>query len=257
VELINGIGFFELDSMANVEAYIVNVNVWSRKKCPIQILYEGYIFSTYFPGREVPQWFSNRSRGSTVTFTTTSSSTNSGLNLCLVYTLPGDLDWLPEPLEVEVINKTRQMKVVYTPTCYGIPEAGGDMVWLSHWLQGWTIFEGGDDVKVLFNLKVDGQIKECGVHLLRFGEGENVKYFSTLCHSWDPHTIAHSWDRSIFQVVPLEDQDQDEDEDWALVLDRYDRTKEEYGGTDEQVNIEETGEATVLMTEVIMAKEEE
>ncbi|XP_058190545.1 disease resistance protein RUN1-like isoform X6 [Rhododendron vialii] len=36
VELINEIGFFNLDSMANVEALVTNLIVWSRKKCPIQ-----------------------------------------------------------------------------------------------------------------------------------------------------------------------------------------------------------------------------
>lgn len=119
-----------------------------------------------------------------------------GLNLCLVYTLPGDLDWLPIPLEVEVCYKSQTMKRVYTPRCYGIPEAGGDMVWLSHWLPGWMIFEEGDELEVLFNLKVEGQIKECGVHILYFTEDEMGKYFST---------IYHSWDSNMFRVVDLED----------------------------------------------------
>ncbi|KAH7834603.1 hypothetical protein Vadar_017832 [Vaccinium darrowii] len=129
-----------------------------------------------------------------------SSSTHRGtpgLNLCLVYTLP-EIDWLPEPLEVVVVNKTRQMKKVYTPRCYAIPEAGGDMVWLSHWLPGWTILEEGDDVQVLFNLKVDGQIKECGVHLLHLGQGEKFKYFSSIYHSWDPN---------MFRVVSLKQKE--------------------------------------------------
>ncbi|XP_058190549.1 disease resistance protein RPV1-like [Rhododendron vialii] len=188
VELINKIGFFNLDSMANVEAFVVNTIVWSRKKCPIQILQECYIFSTFFPGREVPPWFSYRNCGSTVSLTMTSSSAHcriSGLNLCLVYTVPENLDWLPEPLEVEVCNKSQRMKRVYAPRCYGIPEAGGDMVWLSHWLPGSTLFKEGDELEVLFNLKVDGKIKECGVHILYFREDEMGKYFSTIYHSWD------------------------------------------------------------------------
>lgn len=118
-----------------------------------------------------------------------------GLNLCLVYTVPGDLDWLPEPLEVEVSNQSRGMKRVYKPRCYGIPEAGGDMVWLSHWLPESKFFEDGDELQVLFNLKVDGQIKECGAHILYFREDEIGKYLST---------IHHSWDSNMFRIVALE-----------------------------------------------------
>ncbi|KAG5526076.1 hypothetical protein RHGRI_032390 [Rhododendron griersonianum] len=118
------------------------------------------------------------------------------LNLCLVYTVPGDLDWLADPLEVVVCNKSQTMKRVYTPRYYAIPEAGGDMVWLSHWPPGTTIFEEGDELQVLFNLKVDGQIKECGVHILYFREDEMGKYF---------RTIYHSWDSNMFRVVALED----------------------------------------------------
>ncbi|KAG5526080.1 hypothetical protein RHGRI_032393 [Rhododendron griersonianum] len=188
VELINKIGFFNLDSMANVEAFVVN----------LIILQEGSIFSTYFPGTGVPHWFSNRNCGFTVSLTMTSSSPHCsfpGLNLCLVYTVPGDLDWLPEPLEVEVSNQSRGMKRVYKPRCYGIPEAGGDMVWLSHWLPESKFFEDGDELQVLFNLKVDGQIKECGAHILYFREDEIGKYLST---------ILHSWDSNMFRIVALE-----------------------------------------------------
>ncbi|GFS34321.1 hypothetical protein Acr_00g0033260 [Actinidia rufa] len=150
VELLNNIGFFNLDLMANVEAFIVNRIVWSRKKCPIQILYEYIVFSTYFPGREVPHWFSNKNAGSTLTFTITSSPRPciQGVNLCL-----------------------------------------------------------GDEVEILFGLNVDGQIKECGVHLLYVEEEEEIfQYYKT---------IYCSWDSNMFGDVSVADcgQDQEEEEE--------------------------------------------
>ncbi|GFS34312.1 hypothetical protein Acr_00g0033220 [Actinidia rufa] len=123
VELLNNIGFFNLDLMANVEAFIVNHIVWSRKKCPIQILYEYFVFSTYFPGREVPHWFSNKNDGSTLTFTMNSSPRRriQGVNLCLVYTVPEDIDWLPGPFHVKISNKSRDIETVYVPRWWTTP----------------------------------------------------------------------------------------------------------------------------------------
>jgi len=187
VELINNVGFFNLDSMADVEAFIVNCLVWSRKKRPIQVLYEDNTFTTFFPGREVLHWFSSKNSGSTVSFTATLSPHVHfrGLNLCLVYTLPAEREWLPHPLHFEINSKTSGMKKVYTPSCYGIPEGGGDMVWLSHCFCA-DLFREGDEVEVSFRITGDGQIKECGVHLLYFKErGEVHKYVDTMRNSWD------------------------------------------------------------------------
>ncbi|GFY89440.1 hypothetical protein Acr_06g0013800 [Actinidia rufa] len=203
VELLKNIGFFGLDLMANIEAYIVNSIVWSRKKCPIQILYESSVFSTYFPGREVPHWFSNKNTGSAFTFTVTFSShlPIRGVNLCLVYTISEDIDWLPGPVHAKFICESRDIETVYTPRCYGIPEAGGDMVWLSHWVPE-ILFEEGDEVQVLFGMNVVGQIKECGVHVLYFNEAEEkFQYFNTL---------QSAWDSNIFEVLFLTDEDDDE-----------------------------------------------
>ncbi|KAH7835582.1 hypothetical protein Vadar_027599 [Vaccinium darrowii] len=196
VKLINNIGFFDLDSMADVEAFIVNCLVWSRKKRPIQILYEDHTFTTFFPGREVPHWFSNKNGGSTISFTATLSPHFHfrGLNLCLVYTLPTERDWLPHPLHFEINSKSSGMKRVYTPSCYGIPKEGGDMVWLSHWNFQPNLFTEGDEVEVSFRITGDGQIKECGVHLFCFeGGGELLQYLTTIC----------DWNTSLLNQVLL------------------------------------------------------
>lgn len=116
-----------------------------------------------------------------------------GMNLCLVYTLPSDIDLLPTPLQVEISIKGSGTKTVYAPRCYGIPETGGDMVWLSYCVEK-SLFKEGDEVQIRFEIKGDGQIKECGVHLMYFEEvGE-------IYHYWN--TLNNTWDSNVFEFMP-------------------------------------------------------
>ncbi|KAH7835380.1 hypothetical protein Vadar_025608 [Vaccinium darrowii] len=81
------------------------------------------------------------------------------------------------------------MQTVYTPRCYGLPEEGGDMVWLSHCLQlqAAPVYAEVEEVEVSFGITGDGQIKECGVHLLYSEEeGEVFQFASTIRKSWEP-----------------------------------------------------------------------
>ncbi|XP_058190552.1 disease resistance protein RPV1-like [Rhododendron vialii] len=138
VELLNSIGFFNLDSMADVEAKLKNLySGMYGDVVPIQILYQDHTFHAFFPGREVPQWFS-KNGGSSISFTTTLSPHFGfrGLNLCAVYTFPDDL-WddernFPSYFSFEISSKSLCKKTVFVIWLYGIPEKGGDMVWLSH-----------------------------------------------------------------------------------------------------------------------------
>ena len=158
-----------------------------------QILYENGIFSTYFSGREVPRWFSDKISGSTITFTVPSYPHLNirVLNLCLVYTLSDVENLLVSPLHVKIQNKNNHLEWEYTPRCYGVPEVQGYIVWLSHWGPE-ILLEGADEVQVLFEMDVDGQMKECGFHLLYYEEEEEIiQYCNTLSSSWDSKTFGH------------------------------------------------------------------
>ncbi|CAK9168133.1 unnamed protein product [Ilex paraguariensis] len=195
LQVINNIGFFNLDSMANVDLRIINRHASGRMKCPAQIMWDNYMFNTYFPGREVPHWFSYKITGSTISFTLPSFPflKVKALNLCLVYKIPGiDIDdQLPAPICVRLSNKSKCLDWTYTPRCYGVPEADEDMVWLFHWHWGWPIpFEEGDEVHASFDIEIDGEIKECGVHVLHYEEEEEVfNCYKTLSTFWDSNSM--------------------------------------------------------------------
>ncbi|KAM7477397.1 hypothetical protein LguiA_025610 [Lonicera macranthoides] len=210
-EVLKNFGFFELVSMETVKVMIVNEIVWSKKKCPIQIIYEFGVFSTYFPGREVPHWFNLRTAESTISFTIPSDPSLKlrGLNLCLLYTLSETDEWILEPISVQIKNTITGEKFKYEPRCYGISEVNGDIVWLSHWYSVlWEYsFKEGDKIEVSFYMntfltkeeKVEGQIKGCGVQILYFEDDmSKEEYFKTLYHSWDSRmNIFHNTNREL------------------------------------------------------------
>ncbi|KAM7480789.1 hypothetical protein LguiB_005372 [Lonicera macranthoides] len=220
-EVLRNFGFSDLVSMETVEVMIANRIVWSKKKCPLQILYECGVFSTYFPGREVPHWFNLKITGSTISFAVPShpSLKLRGLNLCLLYTM-SETEWLPTPISVQIKNTSNNAKIKYEPRCYGISEVNGDVVWLSHWPSKlWeNCFKEAHQVEVSFYMnlvststKVEGQIKECGVQFLYFEEDEGLaKYFNTLYSSWDSgmdifhHLNRQSWCNDLNATPPWE-----------------------------------------------------
>ncbi|KAM7477422.1 hypothetical protein LguiA_025635 [Lonicera macranthoides] len=202
-KVLRNLGFSDLRSIENVEVLIANGIVWSKKKCPIQILYESCIFSVYYPGIEVPHRFNLKTTGSTISFIVPSLSHLKirGLNLCLVYRFFG-VDWIPNLVSVTIRNKSKGLEKNYTPRCYGICDIDdGSMVWLSHWFSKFSgcLFQLGDEVEVSFDINIDtsmatdGEIKECGVQFLYFDDEDEdedeeravIKYISTLYHFWD------------------------------------------------------------------------
>ncbi|KAI8532359.1 hypothetical protein RHMOL_Rhmol11G0208700 [Rhododendron molle] len=197
VELLNSIGFFNLDSMADVEAKLGNYySGIFGDVVPIQMVNYEYAFHTFFPGREVPQWFSKKNGGSTISFTATLSPHFGfrGLNLCAVYTFLDDtrnLSHLSSRGSFNFRITSRSLCESFSVFLYGIPEKGGDMVWLSHCFEA-NLFTEGDEVEVSFGCTRGAQIKECGVHLLYFEEqGEVIQYVSTLQRSWDPNLFQN------------------------------------------------------------------
>uniref|UniRef100_A0A5B7C252 Putative TMV resistance protein N-like n=1 Tax=Davidia involucrata TaxID=16924 RepID=A0A5B7C252_DAVIN len=106
-----------------------------------QGLYEYGIFSTFIPGGDVPAgWFSNKSSGSSISFTVPSLPNLGirGLNVCCVYTFSNNQDnWSPCPLFTKVTNKTKDLKWIYSPGYFGIPEDGKDMMWFWESVRRW------------------------------------------------------------------------------------------------------------------------
>ncbi|XP_008245845.1 PREDICTED: uncharacterized protein LOC103344000 [Prunus mume] len=65
-----------------------------------------------------------------------------------------------------VRNKSKGLKWIYCPRCYGIPSEGEDMIWLSLWkLEEQVHLEGGDEVVVSVIMQPWLQVKEFGIQL--------------------------------------------------------------------------------------------
>ncbi|KAL7205625.1 hypothetical protein ACSBR2_018535 [Camellia fascicularis] len=67
-EIINNLGLLDLVSNGNIEVELCNNLTFTRKKWPLQGLYEFGIFSTFLPGSKVPYWFSNKRLDSSMSF---------------------------------------------------------------------------------------------------------------------------------------------------------------------------------------------
>ena len=134
-----------------------------------QGLHEYGLFSTFFPGREVPSWFSHRSTGSSLSFTVRSlpNLRVRGINVCSVYAFcDEERDYkLPHPLFARISNKSKGLKWIYGPSCLGVPEDDEVMTWLSHWKLG-NQLDCGDEVSVSIFMDVGFEVKECGIKLV-------------------------------------------------------------------------------------------
>ncbi|PWA94604.1 toll/interleukin-1 receptor (TIR) domain-containing protein [Artemisia annua] len=157
----------------------------ASKKLRIKMVYEFGIFSTCFPGKEVPKWFAHRSNGPSISFTMPSSSANNrieGINLCFVQAFSGDT--LISYLETEVENITKDRSWLYDGYIYaaGYPDEG--LVWLSHWMFGKNELEAGDEVSVTMYESDSVKVSECGISFV---------YNDRDKESVDPLSYYKSW----------------------------------------------------------------
>ncbi|BBG97357.1 hypothetical protein Prudu_006456 [Prunus dulcis] len=155
---------------------------------PIQGLHESGIYSTFLPGHEVPGQFSDRSEGSSVSFTVPPLLPNlriRGLNIFTVYTgyFNGYSYSLPNPPLLRVCNKTKGLKWIYAPSCHGVPYDENQVMWLSHWKLG-SGLESGDEVSVSVFMKPSFRVKECGIQLVYEQEDEMSTQHNTIVPSY-------------------------------------------------------------------------
>ncbi|XP_052209887.1 disease resistance protein RPV1-like isoform X10 [Diospyros lotus] len=146
-------------------------------------LHESYTFCTYVLGSKMPNKFSLKNVGSSISFTMPSDANfrTQGLSICSVYALPNpgisnassDYDgtggW---HLHTIISNATKHLKWSYCPEVHGIPRAGEDLMWLSYW-KFEDQLEGGNEVNI--SVASDRyQVKEVGIHLV-YKEAEEKK----------------------------------------------------------------------------------
>ncbi|KAI7727976.1 hypothetical protein M8C21_002821, partial [Ambrosia artemisiifolia] len=97
------------------------VYILERMILPAQMVYEHGIFSTYLQGKEVPEWFTQRSSGSS--FTLQSPPENGkikGINFCIVRTISSMKE--AGPWRIKIRNLTKNSSWTYTPMMRMVPE---------------------------------------------------------------------------------------------------------------------------------------
>ncbi|KAH0766856.1 hypothetical protein KY285_002727 [Solanum tuberosum] len=160
------------DSVGSFEVKLYNNSTHTESRGPVKVLFESGMISMYLPGSMVPDWFCYKSAGSTLSFTVPSSPDLKiqGITVCSVYTI----DWkvLIKGAEFYLIihNKQKNVKLIYSPTCYGLPEGQNEMLWFTHW-KFLSQLDAGDTLNVTVFTMVGFIIKEIGIHLMH---GEQV-----------------------------------------------------------------------------------
>lgn len=96
---------------------------------------------------------------------------------------------------IKISNKSKGLKWIYGPSCYGIPDDGNDVTWLSHWKFG-NRLECGDEVTVSVFTHPPFLVKECGIQLVHERE---VEIMSTQDYNIDP---GHPFYEDLEEFVP-------------------------------------------------------
>ncbi|XP_031121107.1 TMV resistance protein N-like [Ipomoea triloba] len=175
-ELVKTLGYLDIEAIRDAEVELFNGLTETRSKYVVQGLYEFGIFSTYFPGSEVPRWFSYKQdveNSVTLKLASYTDTNITGLTISMLYSRcknPQKFKFFGEgkfggsfSFFIKVSNISSGLKWIYNPTYIGIPGPNEDLVFLCHWKFG-KYLASGDDI----NVSVVGQshtlrIKELGL----------------------------------------------------------------------------------------------
>jgi hypothetical protein len=112
--------------------------------------------------------FPFKNPGSSVSLTIPVSSPNTkikGLNLCTVYTI--NEQWISGVQMFTIIhNETKNLKLIYSPTCYGLSKSGEDIIWLSLWRFHLGQLDEGDKVELSMLTMPGFEVKEVGIRVV-------------------------------------------------------------------------------------------
>ncbi|XP_028106537.1 disease resistance protein RPP2B-like [Camellia sinensis] len=167
-EVINKLGLVDLESMGSLEVELLNNMTSTRKKGPLQGLYECGIYSIFVPGNEVPGWCSNKGKGSSISFNVplVLNLKIVALNIYIVYAFANDISLASHQFDyIKINNKTKGLKWTYSPMFRGIPD-DNSMIWFSHWEIGHLLMEGGDKMNLSASFDELYQVKEVGVQIV-------------------------------------------------------------------------------------------
>ncbi|KAK4370986.1 hypothetical protein RND71_010461 [Anisodus tanguticus] len=175
-EMVNTLSHLNLDDIQNADVELFNRLTNTKRKYLVQGLYEFGIFSTYFPGSEIPSWFNRKGEQSILSLKVDSHTNTNiiGLNICIVYSRSNHQKsqcWVDNQLGnwysffVKINNVSKGVKWIYAPTFIGVPGLNENLTFLCHWKLG-KYLEAGDEINVsIIGWSYTFQMKHFGVNL--------------------------------------------------------------------------------------------
>ncbi|XP_055803965.1 disease resistance protein RPV1-like isoform X2 [Solanum dulcamara] len=175
-EMVNTLNHLNMDDIQNADVELFNRLTNTKKTYSVQGLYEFGIFSTYFPGSEIPSWCIRKGEESLLTLKVDSHTNTKiiGLNICIVYSRSNHQKsrcWDENQLGnwysffIKLNNLSKGVKWIYAPTFIGIPGPNENITFLCHWKLG-KYLEAGDEINVsVIGWSCTFQMKDFGVSL--------------------------------------------------------------------------------------------
>ncbi|KAJ9558694.1 hypothetical protein OSB04_013308 [Centaurea solstitialis] len=189
-------GLFKRVDMADVEEELLHSLGWMdldltkiqpvKGRSKVQVIYEFGIFSTFYRGKEIPNWIADRREGSSISFTVPSSPNNFiGLNFCYVMSMVRKGHSIGG-VDMKISNETKKRTWIYQCPVF-FEETQEGITHLSHWMFGKNEMGDGDQITLTI---FRNNIMECGVELIyddgkmkmEEGEKDALSYYKSWNH---------------------------------------------------------------------------
>ncbi|KAM7474497.1 hypothetical protein LguiB_021740 [Lonicera macranthoides] len=163
--IIKNLGI-DIKSIKNLKVHHIGLTRLMTDQIQVQGFYEYGIFSTFIPGGEIPNGFSERKKGSVISLIVPllPNFRIQCFNIFSVYARIDFSKWY-YPIGIKINNKTNDLTWMYSPIVLGFPERNDDMTWLSQWNFG-NQLESGDEIVVSISVGDVFEVKECGIKII-------------------------------------------------------------------------------------------
>ncbi|CAN1844498.1 Disease resistance protein RPV1 [Linum perenne] len=203
-EALKTCGFFSNGSVPDIQTYKVDSLTDTYTISPLQALAERGIYSLFFPGNEIPTWFTHQTQGETISFRVPSLPEGckiSGIVTCAIYTWERPHESCFFMPYIRLRNRTKQFNWVYTPhITFFMNSIQRETMWLCHWTfdtaavaiddidAGWRFMDDtdeGDEVEFCVEMGFGIRVRQCAVH---------PQYSSsTSAADVDDENYSHDW----------------------------------------------------------------
>ncbi|CAN1351452.1 Disease resistance protein RUN1 [Linum perenne] len=209
IELLKISGFSTLGgSMSDVLAYKADSWTQTHSVSPLQAVAERGLYSMFFPGNEIPAWFTHQTQGDRISYRVPALDQGrgaiSGIVTCAVYAWERPLESCFFMPYIRLVNRTKMLDWDYAPhITFFMTETQIETTWLCHWrfdsstmasdhvdrsLRLVNETEGGDEIEFTVEMGYGIAVKKCAI-LPLYGQVSTSlsKLLATLSSSSSKH----------------------------------------------------------------------